>query len=57
MLTRQEYNELYKRIEALTDAWETYVKSVAVNISDRYGNGVAVTDCKEDLLRYLKDIS
>ena len=59
MLTRTEYNELYRLIEAYTDAWETYVAAVAVADSvpktDAPQLGMKVTETKEELLKYVKE--
>jgi hypothetical protein len=57
MLTKPEYHELYRLVEAYTDAWEAYVKAVHVISSERYSMGVLVTDAKENLLKYLKELA
>jgi hypothetical protein len=55
MITKREYDELYRLIEAYSDAWEAYVRAVHIISSERYSMGVLVTDAKENLLKYLKE--
>ena len=57
MLSRQEYNELYKLLENYTRAWESYVRDVKDEAPSVYGAGALVTQCKEDLITKLKELS
>lgn len=57
MLTRNEYNELYRKVEELTDAWEAYVKAVQENDPSRHGKGAVAFNRKEELLTFLKVMS
>lgn len=56
MLSRQEYNDLYRLFERYNDAWEAYVQAVWDNRPERYGLGAAVGSAKEELISHLKSL-
>jgi hypothetical protein len=56
MLTRQEYNELYRLLEQLGDAWRAYVN----NIVTHHGQpdpafGMQVSNAEDRLKKYLRE--
>jgi len=57
MLTRQEYNELYRLIQGLCEAYEAYVYAMVNSEPNRFGLGAITAETKEALIRKLKDLS
>jgi hypothetical protein len=53
MLTRQEQDELVRLIAQYTEAWEDYVKDVAMGDPARYGSGAVVVERQEELKKYI----
>lgn len=55
MLSTIEKNDLLRKLEALNDAWETYVSDVAHDRQSRYGAGATVVARKEELIKFIKE--
>ena len=57
MLTRQEYNDLYRLIDDLCEAYEAYVYAMVNTEPNRFGLGAVVAEIKEAVQKKLKELS
>jgi len=55
MLTRNEKNDLLRKLYELDQAWDMYVADVREDAPSKHGSGALVADLREDIKRYVKE--